>query len=160
MRYTILRPSAFMEVWLSPAVGFDYPNNRATIYGVGERPISYIAIRDVAEFAIRSLTEPAARNATLELGGPEAVAPLDAVRIFERISGRPFELTHVPEDALVAQQAAATDEMAQTFPALMRGMALGDAIPMAALLSAIPVELTAVVGYAEKVLGKTPAHTQ
>ena len=97
MRYTILRPSAFMEAWLGPVVGFDSPNAKATIYGTGDQPVSYIAVGDVAEFALRSLTAAAAWSATLELGGPEPVSQLDTVRIFERVAGRPFEVSHVPD---------------------------------------------------------------
>ena len=33
MNYTILQPSFFMEVWLSPALGFDAANATAQIYG-------------------------------------------------------------------------------------------------------------------------------
>ena len=40
MRYTILRPGFFMEVWLSALLGFDYPNAKATIYGAGHNQIS------------------------------------------------------------------------------------------------------------------------
>ena len=36
MEYTVLLANYFMEVWLSPALGFDYENRRATIYGSGE----------------------------------------------------------------------------------------------------------------------------
>ena len=35
MTYTILQPSFFMEVWLSPALGFDLANATAQIYGSG-----------------------------------------------------------------------------------------------------------------------------
>ncbi len=157
MRYTILRASAIMEAWLGPtAVGFDYPNGKATVYGVGDRPISYIAVDDVAEFAVRSLTAPAAWSVTLELGGPEPVAPLDVVRIFERVAGHPFEVTHVPDEVLKAQQDAATDPMVLSSAVLMRGLAQGDAVPMTDLLRAIPVELTSVAAYVERVLGKKP----
>jgi uncharacterized protein YbjT (DUF2867 family) len=155
--YTILRPSCFMEVWLSPAVGFDPAAAKATIYGEGTAPISYIAIADLAEFAVRSLTAPAARNATLEMGGPVPVSQVDAVRIFERVGGRVFEVQHVPEEALLAQRAAATDPMALSFATLMRCVAGGDAIEMTSLLSDIPVPLTTVEDYAARVLGRTPA---
>jgi NADH dehydrogenase len=70
LAYTILRPTYFMEVWLSPIVGFDYPNAQATIYGAGRNPISWIARDDVACFAVMCLDNPATRNATFELGGP------------------------------------------------------------------------------------------
>lgn len=35
MESTILRASIFMEVWLSPALGFDAASGSATIYGTG-----------------------------------------------------------------------------------------------------------------------------
>jgi uncharacterized protein YbjT (DUF2867 family) len=35
LTYTILRPTYFMEAWLSPIVGFDFPNAKATIFGQG-----------------------------------------------------------------------------------------------------------------------------
>src|SRR5271157_3223105 len=35
MDYTILLANYFMEVWLSPVLGFDYQHHRATVYGSG-----------------------------------------------------------------------------------------------------------------------------
>jgi NADH dehydrogenase len=148
LHYTVLRPSCFMEVWLSPAVGFDAADARATIYGAGTEPISWIAAADVAEFAVRSIDVPAARDAVLELGGPDALSPLDAVRIFEQAGGREFALQHVPVEALEAQQEAATDPMAKTLAGLMRCVALGDQIDMEATLRAIPIPMTTVSDYA------------
>jgi uncharacterized protein YbjT (DUF2867 family) len=152
MAYTILRPSAFHEVWLGPAVGFDFPNAKAQIYGAGQNKISWIALGDVAQFAIEALENPAARNATLELGGPAALSPLEAVHIFEQVGGRPFELQHVPEEALEAQYAAATDPFQKSFAALMLGVAQGDPIEMDATLQAFPLQLTSVEEYAQRVL--------
>jgi len=154
LHYTILRPSCFMEVWLGPAVGFDASNAKATIYGDGIRPISWIAAADVAEFAIRSLDAAAARDTVLELGGPDALSPLDAVRIFEHVGGRAFEVQHIPVEALKAQQDAATDPMAQTLAGLMQCVALGDRIEMEATLRAIPVPMTTVRDYASALVGE------
>jgi uncharacterized protein YbjT (DUF2867 family) len=39
LNYTVLQPTYFMEVWLSPVLGFDYPNAKATIYGEGKNKI-------------------------------------------------------------------------------------------------------------------------
>src|SRR5262249_40039635 len=72
LAYTILRPTFLMEVWLSPIAGFDFDHAHARIYGQGRNPISWISMDDVARFAVRSLGAPLARNATFELGGPEA----------------------------------------------------------------------------------------
>lgn len=155
LAYTILRPSYFMEVWLGPAVGFDYPNAKSSIYGAGENPISWIAIPDVAQFAVASLENPAAQNAILEMGGPEALSPLQVVQIFEEIGGKSFEVEHVPAEALEEQQKGATDPMQQSFAALMCCYAQGDAIDMQATLKAFPLQLTSVRDYAKRVLSES-----
>ena len=90
-------------------MGFDYPNAKATIYGEGKNRLSWIAIKDVASFAITSLDNGAAQNRIFELGGPEALSPLEAVNIFETEQGKKFELQFVPEDALRAQKEGAED---------------------------------------------------
>ena len=105
LTYTILQPTYFSEVWLSPGMGFDYVNHKATIYGEGHNATSWISYADVARFAVACLDNPAARNATLELGGPDALSPLEVVRIFEKVGGRSFEVTHVPTEALQSQLA-------------------------------------------------------
>ena len=152
MAYTILRPSYFMEAWLSPALGFDYVDGRVTVYGSGENGISWISLADVAAFALLCLDSPAARNATLELGGPEALSTRDVIRIFEEEGGRPFEIREVPEEALRAE-AASADPMQQVFAALMLGCAQGDAIPMTSTLEKFPLRLRTVREYAREVLG-------
>ena len=96
MGYTILRPSCFMEVWLSPAVGFDPGNGTVALYGEGTQPVSYIATADVAAFAVASLTAPAARNAVLELGGPEALSQLWPRRSSRRSSVVPSRRSRCP----------------------------------------------------------------
>lgn len=153
--YTILRPSCFMEVWLSPAVGFDPAHAKAAIYGTGQNPISWIAVHDVAQFAVASLDHPAAKDAILDLGGPKALSPLDVVKLFEQASGYSFEEQFVPDEALKTQQAAATDPMQQSFSALMRFVASGNPIELSAALQTFAVQPTTVEAYIRHVL--TPA---
>ena len=150
--YTILRPSYFMEAWLSPVVGFDAANAKVQLYGDGTNPVGYISYLDVAQFAIESLENPAARNVSLELGGPESISQLDAVKIFEQASGRKFEVQHVPEEALRSQQDAATDPMQQSFSGLMQCVAQGDPIDMKKTLQAFPIKLTSIREYAGSVV--------
>lgn len=150
--YTILRPSFFMEVWLGPAVGFDVANAKAMIYGTGQNPISWIAIHDVAQFAVACLDHPAAKNATLRLGGPEALCPLDVIKVFEEASGRSFEMQFMPVEAMEAQQAAASDAMQKSFFAAMRAYAGGDPIEMADTQRTFAVQPTTLQQYARQVL--------
>jgi uncharacterized protein YbjT (DUF2867 family) len=151
LAYTVLRPSYFMEAWLSPVVGFDAANAKATIYGTGEQPISWISFQDVAQFAVASLDNPAARNAVLELGGPEALTPNQVIGIFEGCCGQPFEVQYVPAEALAVQQAGTTDPMQQSFSGLMRCYAAGDRIDMAETGKAFPFERRSVAQYAASV---------
>lgn len=128
MRVTILRPSYFMEMWLSPALGFDPANGRARVYGSGEAKVSYISLHDVVAFALAVAANPSHPSAFLEMGGPEPLSQLDAVKIFERTLGRKVEVEKVPLAAL-EEQHRSTDPLQKTFGALMTAYAKGDAIP-------------------------------
>lgn len=149
MIYTVLRPSYFMEAWLSPMVGFDAANAKAAIYGSGNQPISWISLFDVAQFAVECLARPAARNAVLELGGLAMVSPHQVIKLFEQAAGKTFEVSHVPAEALKARMEGATEPMQKSFAGLMYCFALGDPINMQATLKAFPVKLTSLGDYIE-----------
>lgn len=152
LTYTILRPSYFMEVWLSPALGFDYPNHKARLYGDGHNPLSWISYVDVARFAVMAVNRPVARNEVLELGGPDHLSPNEVVQIFEEITGQTFAVEYVPEKALKAQKAGTDDPLMQSFSALMIDYAHGDPIDMTDTLKAFPIHLTSVRDYASQVV--------
>ena len=100
MRWTILQPSVFMEVWLGPTLGWNVAAGKATIFGAGTSPMSWISVGDVAEYAVRSLDDPRLANRAIPLGGPQDLSPNAVVEIFERASGRTFSATHVPRALL------------------------------------------------------------
>jgi uncharacterized protein YbjT (DUF2867 family) len=152
LTYVILQPTFFMEVWLSPAVGFDYASHKAVIYGTGDNPISWISTSDVARFAVACLDDPIALNATLELGGPNGVSPLEVVRIFETVGGRPFGVTHVPVEALRVQLEAATDPMQKSFTGLMLSYANTAPIDMSTTLKRLPLKLKTVADHAHSLM--------
>jgi NADH dehydrogenase len=154
LNYTILQPTYFTEIWLSPAVGFDYPNRKATIYGTGVNAISWISFLDVAQFAAASVGNAAARNATFELGGPRGISPLDVVRIFEQASRTPFEVTHVPVEALQQQLSSASDPLQKSFAGLMIGYASSGPIDMGGLRNTYSLKLQTVEDYASRVMSE------
>jgi uncharacterized protein YbjT (DUF2867 family) len=133
MDVVILRPSYFMEAWLGPLLGFDPLGGTVRIYGSGERPVSYISAFDVAEIGVAATLRSTVKQAILEMGGPEPMSQLDAVRIFESLLGTKCRLEFVPLEAL-EQQHRSTDPLQKTFAALMIGYAHGDVIPGAAAL--------------------------
>jgi len=128
MVYTVLRPAFFMETWFSAVVGFDPVAGKAIIYGDGNSPICWISTRDVAQFAVHSLFNPLAYDATLELGGPQSLSPRQVIRIFEEASQRNFELTYVSEKTLREQLKVARDPLQQTWTSLKLCYAHGDRV--------------------------------
>lgn len=148
MMYTILQPTFFTEVWLSPALGFDPAHATAQIYGDGHNKISWISFQDVAKFAVTALGNARATNAVIKLGGPEALSPLEVVRLAEQAVGKKVVVQHVPEEALRAQHAAAPDALQQSFAGLMLYYARGEVIDMADALRVLPMpHLTSVREY-------------
>ena len=149
--FTSIQASYFMEVWLSPALGFDYMHSRARIYGDGTKPISWVSYRDVAEFCIAPVLRSVGSRSVLVVGGPEALSPLDVVRIFEEESGGRFEVESIPEEKLREQLDSANDSLEKSFAGIMLQYAHGDAIDMARSLELNPIRLTSVREYARAV---------
>jgi uncharacterized protein YbjT (DUF2867 family) len=152
--WTVIEASIFMEVWLGPHLGFDAANGRARVFGSGDQKISWVSYRDVAALAIAAGESADARNRTVAVGGPEALSPNEVIRIFEERSGRKFEVERVPEDALKAMKAGATNPVEDTFAGLMLLCAGGDEIDMRETLARYPVRMTTVAEYADRVLAR------
>jgi uncharacterized protein YbjT (DUF2867 family) len=152
--FTSIQASFFMEVWLSPALGFDYVNGKVRVYGSGLKPVSWVSYRDVAEVCIAPILRSVASRSVLAVGGPESLTPLEVVKIFEEESRRRFEVETIPEETLKSQFEAANDPLEKSFAGLMLQCAHGDAIDMRGLLQSVPVKLLSVRDYARAVLGK------
>jgi uncharacterized protein YbjT (DUF2867 family) len=128
--YTILQPTPFMESWLGPAIFGDPTSGEVKIFGEGGGHIPYVSLGDVAEVAVRAVTLPSARNATITFGGPESISQRDAVRMFEEAMGKPLAVTAVPLEALEAQWQGASNPFEKSFAGLMLGISkLDEEIP-------------------------------
>ena len=155
MKFTILRPSFFMEVWFSQALGFDIINEKVKLCGEGTNPISHISIKDVAKFAVESMTNLTAKNAILELGGPDMLSQLEAVEIFEEISDQKFDLDFFAEKEIQSELNKAIDPMQKSFFGLMLCYAQGDPISMEKTQMDFPIKLLSVREYAQNLLALT-----
>jgi len=154
LAYTILQASYFMEVWLSPTLGFDVASRTARIYGDGTKPLSWVSYKDVAKIAAAAVDQRAARNATLDVGGPEALTPLEVVRIFEAAGTADISVETVNESDLAAQLQKATDPLQKSFAGLMLQYASGDAMDISTTRAMFPFELTSVHDYASTLLAR------
>jgi hypothetical protein len=78
---------------------------------------------------------------------------LEAVRIFEKVGGKSFELQFVPAAALKAQKEATTDPLQCSFASLMLSNANGDEVDTSLEQKVFSFPLTSVEDYARRVLG-------
>jgi nucleoside-diphosphate-sugar epimerase len=145
-----------MEIWLTPALGFDAVNRKARFYGDGSRPISWVSYRDVARAAAAAAISPAARNMVVEFGGPEGFSQREVVRMFEEAGSGEFSTESVPESSLESQLHAATDPLQKSFAGLMLQCARGDAIDVATSNRLFPFQRTSVPDYVKAHLGAVP----
>ena len=147
--FTILHSTLFCESWLGPMLFCDPDAGTAKVYGKGTDKLRYVTVGDVAEFAVQSLDNPAARNAVIPVGGPDEISQRDAVRIFEEAFGRKFNVIEVPEATLEAQWSAAENPFDKTFAGLMLGVARGFDSGMQPPFADFEVPLTSPREYVE-----------
>lgn len=66
-----------------------------TLVGEASHPHSMLSMRDAASFAIAAIDHPAARKATIVIGGPRPVSWTDVVASAERIVGHKIQTRSV-----------------------------------------------------------------
>jgi uncharacterized protein YbjT (DUF2867 family) len=154
LSYVILQPVNFMEVWLSPVVGFDAVNGRTRILGTGKNAVSWVSLRDVARFASSAATSNKLARITFELGGPDALSPLQVVDIFRELGAPAVDLDFVPEAALQSQLANVGDPVQEAFLAIMLTTARGKVVDPRAATELVPGRLTSVREYARGLLSQ------
>jgi NADH dehydrogenase len=159
MEWVILQPTAFMDVWLSPLMGWDIEKGRARLLGRGDTRTSFIHVGDVAAFAVLAATRGELVNRVVPLGGPEALSGLDVVGICQQVTGQTFEVQRVPRAVLAAVSLLLRPIDTRTSSLLAMGAAAakhGDAIDMTPLLGEFPVRLTSVREYVEDLGNRGP----
>ena len=154
MNYVSIQANYFMEIWLSPALGFDFGSQAVRIYGDGQKATSFVSYVDVAKMAVACLGHPAAKNQLISFGGPAALSPLEVVQLFEHISGAEFAKEFIPQEGLEHQYATVDDPMGKSFTSLILALSRGLPMEMEELSSTFKVVPSSVEDYARRVLGK------
>lgn len=96
MEWVILQPAAFMEVWLSPLLGWDFARAKALIVGTGTTRASLVSALDVAAFAVAAAEQPDLRNREIPVGGPDAVSANEILALAQGVTGKVFHARRVP----------------------------------------------------------------
>ncbi|MGB8644790.1 MAG: SDR family oxidoreductase [Anaerolineae bacterium] len=100
MSYTILTPHVYLDIWLGLAFGMPLQAGQPiTLVGKGDHKHSFIAVEDVASFAIAAVDHPAAQNQQLLLGGPAPVSFCDIAAQVGNVMGKELPVNFVPMGA-------------------------------------------------------------
>jgi NADH dehydrogenase len=95
--YVMLRPTAFMDVWINDVIANRVrKKGGALIFGDGSAVANYIAVDDVATFAVRILGRDDIVNEVIEVGGPSDASLNDLATLVERKFGASGRRQHVP----------------------------------------------------------------
>ena len=82
--FVMLRPTSFMDVWIDELLAKGIREKGvARIFGDGNTVANYIAVEDVAEFAVKTLASDIV-NEVVEAGGPSNVSQNDLATLIER----------------------------------------------------------------------------
>lgn len=107
LEYTIIRPTAFMEMHAYELIGkFVEKGKRVMMFGSGKNLRNFVAAGDVAKMVVAATDDPRMRGETVEIGGPENVSSNQVAEVFGKISGKRAKLTHLPLAAAYAVGAA------------------------------------------------------
>jgi len=68
---TIVRASAFLELWIDLINQTAGRSGRPLVFGRGQNPINFVAVADVAAVVDQAVIDPTTRGKTLEIGGPD-----------------------------------------------------------------------------------------
>jgi uncharacterized protein YbjT (DUF2867 family) len=145
LSYTILRPTAFMDLWVTLIGTPIARQGKAMIFGRGTNPINFVSADDVARVAVSALTDPHLRGRTIEIGGPENFSLLQIIALIEQVTGRAASKQRIPLPLMRVMSVL----MRPVNPALSRQIASGvvmDTQDMsfdpAEMLTLLPMRLT------------------
>jgi uncharacterized protein YbjT (DUF2867 family) len=106
--WTIVRSTAFLELWLDILERTAGRSGRPIVFGRGENPINFVSVSDVAALVDHVIADASNRGATLELGGPEDFTFNALANALQAATGRTHGPRHVPRPALRGMAAALT----------------------------------------------------
>ncbi len=116
--YTFLRPNGFMQNFVTYH-GESIRTRSAFTLAAGQSKSSLIDVRDIAEVAVKVLTDPGHEGRAYDLSGPESLSYHQVANSLSVATGRKISYVNVPGEALAGELAR------QGYPAWLIG-ALGE----------------------------------
>jgi uncharacterized protein YbjT (DUF2867 family) len=100
VRWTIVRATAFLELWTEVLGKTAARSGRPVVFGRGDNPINFVSVADVADLLEQAVTDPATRGRILEIGGPDNLSFNQLAAEIQQAAGRTAAPRHVPRSAL------------------------------------------------------------
>lgn len=97
---TIVRATAFLELWVELMRQTSSRSGRALVFGRGQNPINFVSAIDVAALVDHAIAEPATRGQILEIGGPANLTFDQLAQAVHTTAGYAGAPRHVPPLAL------------------------------------------------------------
>ncbi|MFP2958521.1 NmrA family NAD(P)-binding protein [Myxococcus sp. 1LA] len=91
--WTVLQPSWFMQNFASPQhhLGAAIQREGRMVTATGQGRVGFIDAEDIAEVAVRALTDARAHDTAHVITGPQALSYDDIAAILTRVTGRPVQ---------------------------------------------------------------------
>jgi NADH dehydrogenase len=93
---TVVRASAFVELWVDLLRQTAARSGRPLVFGQGDNPLNFVSVRDVAALVDQVVTDPGSRGKILEIGGPDNLSFNQLARAVQTADGRTGSPRHVP----------------------------------------------------------------
>jgi uncharacterized protein YbjT (DUF2867 family) len=98
--WTIVRPTAFAELWIGLMRETASKGGRPLVFGRGERLINFVAVDDVAALVDIAVGDASTRGEVLEIGGPEDLTFNQLAAMVQEAEGRTASPRNIPRPIL------------------------------------------------------------
>jgi uncharacterized protein YbjT (DUF2867 family) len=95
-RWTIVRATAFLELWIDLLGKTAARSGRPVVFGRGDNLINFVSVTDVAGLVERAVTDAGTRSRILEIGGPDNLTFNQLAAAIQQAAGRASTPRHVP----------------------------------------------------------------
>jgi uncharacterized protein YbjT (DUF2867 family) len=95
LSWTVLRPSAYVETWMTIVGGKLASGGPALVFGRGNNPINFVSVQDVATLTERAITDPALCGQIIDIPGSEN---LTMTQLADHLGAT--KIRHIPRTAL------------------------------------------------------------
>jgi len=93
---TVIRPTAYLELWFRLLGGPLLEAGRTTVFGRGRNPINFVSAVDVARAVTLAVRDTAMRGRVIEMPGPENLTMDQLVGIVRTTTGVAGRVAHTP----------------------------------------------------------------